>query len=646
MSLRHKIVLILVVVVGLYGLATDQVQRHVFTGRFEEIERREAREDLDRVVEALEAEISTVDEIAKGWASWDDTREFLRGERTEEYSRSNLGPEFLARRGIDLLYFLGPVTNGEARVRWSVIRDPDSGTPLALRDFPTGSFLATHPLLVRADWQREVDEAARPVGILLTEAELPLIVSTHPIVGSDGLGEPVGTLVLGRFLGAGVRDRLSQQTRVPFDAWQIDGRAQLDPAARAVLDEATGSTEPVVRVVDDDTLHVYATFSDLRHRPEILLRAYVDRGVTQTGATAFTFGLVSNIAGGFVMLLALTLLLQRIVLAPLGRLTAHAVRIGQQEDFRAELAMDRSDEIGTLSREFDGMMAKLEQARSELVDTARSAGKSEIAAGILHNVGNVLNSVNISTALIAQIVDDMSVADLEKVSEVLAANGDDLGRFVTEDPQGRHLAPFLAAISGQLGEERQTLAQELSSLSDGIEHICELIKSQQSFAVKTSLEEELQLAERLEEAVRITQQASHQDPDLKIIREYEELPDVLVDKHRLLEILVNLVQNARQSMWQSDAPSTLRLSIERHGERVRIRVSDSGAGIPADVLPKIFNLGFTTKKKGHGYGLHTAANAAAEMGGTLHAESDGPGRGATFVLDLPMKSRVRTGGAV
>lgn len=645
MSLRSKIVLILVVVVGFYGLVTDQVQRHVFSGRFEEVELREAREDLERVYEALEAEIDDVDDLALRWASWDDARDFLRGEGTEEFERSNLRPEFLARRGIDLLYFLGPVTNAEARVRWSDLRDPDSRAAMSLRDFPTGSFLATHPLLVRADWQKEAGNVERPVGILLTEAELPLIVSTHAVVGSDGTGEPVGTLVLGRFLGAGVRERLSQQTCVPFETWQVDGRSQLDEGARAVLDEATGSTEPVVRVFDDETLHVYGTFSDLRHRPEILLRASVDRGVTGTGATAMSFGLVSNIAGGFVMLLALTFLLQRIVLAPLSRLTAHAVRIGQEEDFRAKLAMDRNDEIGTLSREFDGMMEKLEQARSELVDTARSAGKSEIAAGILHNVGNVLNSVNISTALITQLVEDMSVDDLEKVSEILGEHRDDLGRFVTEDPQGQHLAPFLTAISGKLGEERLSVVQELASLSNGIEHICELIKSQQSFAVKTALEEELQLSERLEEAIRITQQASHQDPDLVIVREYEELPDVLVDKHRLLEILVNLVQNARQSMWESEAPSTLRLSVRREGERVRIRVSDSGAGIPAEVLPKIFNLGFTTKERGHGYGLHTAANAATEMGGFLSAESDGPGRGATFTLDLPMKSRIRAGGA-
>jgi len=646
MSLRSKIVLILACVIGLYGLVGSLVQGRIFRGRFREIERAHAVEDLERVLQAFAAEVSDVDALCRRWAAWDDTRGFLTGTDREAYASSNLGPESLARQGIDLLYFLGPDRQGSNRVVWGTIVDPETRAPLALRDFPRESLLSSHPLLGRAPWLNpdSAQDVGPPLGFLLTEREWPLIVSAHPIVGSDGRGEPSGTLVLGRFLGAGVRDRLRAQTRVDFDAWQVDGRSSLPHAVSAVLDQVTGSSEPLV-TGDGDELLVYGPFSDLRRRPEILVGARVSRQVTATGEVALSFGLVSTIAGGFVLLLALTWLLQRIVLAPLSKLTEHAVRIGSEEDFRAKLGLERDDEIGTLSREFDGMMAKLEQARSELVDTARSAGKSEIATGILHNVGNVLNSVNVSALMVGQIADEMSLGDLEQISRILEENQEDLARFVTSDARGKHLQPFLAAITEQLGKERASLMSELSTLSQGVEHICELIKSQQSFATKTTLEEELQLAVRMDEALRITQQACAPDPDLVVVRDYEELPDVLVDKHRLLEILVNLVQNARQAMLGEYPRKVLTVSIARHGDRARLTVSDTGMGIEPEVLTKIFNLGFTTKPRGHGYGLHTAANAATEMGGSLRAESDGPGCGARFVLELPLKTRASVGGA-
>jgi len=342
-------------------------------------------------------------------------------------------------------------------------------------------------------------------------------------------------------------------------------------------------------------------------------------------------------------------LLKRIVLDPISKLTEHSVRIGRTEDFRAKLDLDRDDELGTLSREFDDMMAKLEAARSALVDTARAAGMSEIATGILHNVGNVLNSVNISASTVAKRLDGMSLEDLQRVDAILEAKKEALPDFIRDDPKGKHLQPFIHALTAQLDEERSSIAAEVTVLSDGIDHIAELIKSQQSYAVKADLVEPTDLAEKIDEALRITDKAVAVDPDIEVVREYETLPEVMVDKHRLAEVLVNVIQNARQAMDQAaldqdpmqqggTPPKRLTLRLARHGdERVRIEVQDTGPGIEPDSLATIFNLGFTTRKAGHGYGLHTAANAAVEMGGTLIARSEGAGHGATLVLELPLE---------
>ena len=118
------------------------------------------------------------------------------------------------------------------------------------------------------------------------------------------------------------------------------------------------------------------------------------------------------------------------------------------------------------------------------------------------------------------------------------------------------------------------------------------------------------------------------------------MPQVQVEKQKVLQILVNLMRNARDALVESGrqgpaidlAHPNRRRSDEK---KVVIEVIDNGVGIEEENLTKIFSHGFTTKRHGHGFGLHSSANAAKEMGGNLTAHSDGPGRGAVFTLELP-----------
>ena len=115
------------------------------------------------------------------------------------------------------------------------------------------------------------------------------------------------------------------------------------------------------------------------------------------------------------------------------------------------------------------------------------------------------------------------------------------------------------------------------------------------------------------------------------------MPPITVDRHKVLQILVNLIRNAKYACDDSGHPDkVITLRIESGVPGVRISVIDNGIGIPSENMGRIFNHGFTTRESGHGFGLHSAALAAQELGGCLRAESDGPGRGAMFVLDLPL----------
>ena len=276
----------------------------------------------------------------------------------------------------------------------------------------------------------------------------------------------------------------------------------------------------------------------------------------------------------------------------------------------------------------------------------RAAGMSEIATGILHNVGNVLNSVNISATMIHQKVSEMGIEDLLKLSGVIAEHADDLPQFIENDPKGKHLQPYLAALTEHIDGQQKNALDEIESLNSGIDHIRELIKSQQNYAVKAELIESTSLAERVDEALGITNKALIIDDDLEVVRDFAELPRIMTDKHKLLEILVNVIQNARQSIDAAEPDQKrLVLSIQETGdEQVAISVTDNGLGISEENLVQVFNLGFTTRKGGHGYGLHTAANAAKELGGKLTVQSDGPGRGATFTLCIPYRVAVTKNG--
>jgi signal transduction histidine kinase len=164
------------------------------------------------------------------------------------------------------------------------------------------------------------------------------------------------------------------------------------------------------------------------------------------------------------------------------------------------------------------------------------------------------------------------------------------------------------------------------------------VQSQQSYAGHTGVLEMTSIQDQVEAALAMTERTMGED-SFEVVREYEAVPTCRVDRHKLMEVLVNLLQNARQAL-QEEGLARRRITVRvRAGEpgRVLIEVEDTGVGIPAENLQRIFTHGFTTKKNGHGFGLHASANATTEMGGTLVGLSDGPGQGACFRLEIPAR---------
>jgi PAS domain S-box-containing protein len=282
--------------------------------------------------------------------------------------------------------------------------------------------------------------------------------------------------------------------------------------------------------------------------------------------------------------------------------------------------------------------ARLGEMHRTLVDVSRQAGMAEIATGVLHNVGNTLNSVNISTAVLADQLRKSRVAGLAKAAQLLRDNAPAVGTFLASDPQGRKLPGYLVAVAESLVEEREVMSQEVLALSESVDHIRSIITMQQKYARTVGAREELQVSQLIDEALRLDA-ASLESLGITVVREYATVPPLLADRHKLLQILVNLLSNARQALVESQQQEkrmTIRIRPSEGEQHLLIEVADNGMGIAPEHMTRIFTQGFTTKKKGHGFGLHISALAATEMKGRLTCASPGPGQGATFTLELPL----------
>lgn len=321
-----------------------------------------------------------------------------------------------------------------------------------------------------------------------------------------------------------------------------------------------------------------------------------------------------------------------------------ALNMMRDAECSEKLQREHAKALILANRQLEKEMTEREQAQSEreqmhqqLVDSSRLAGMAEVATGVLHNVGNVLNSVNVSANVMLEKIGNNRVDLLSKASQELSRHQDDLAEFVTEDSRGRHFPKLLDQLAVSLQSDRDSQRDELRSLLENIEHIKQIVNRQQSFACVSGATELLELPQLLDDALRMhdTGLSRH---DIEIVCEFDDAPPVLTERHKMMQILVNLIGNAKNALNETNrANRTMTLIVAIDGDHVCIRVRDNGVGIEQANLTKVFTHGFTTRKEGHGFGLHSSALAAQELGGSLSVHSDGIGLGTTFTLRIPMK---------
>lgn len=282
---------------------------------------------------------------------------------------------------------------------------------------------------------------------------------------------------------------------------------------------------------------------------------------------------------------------------------------------------------------------ELKRLHQRLVETSRQVGMAEVATSVLHNVGNVLNSVNVSCALVLDRARQSEIVHLPQLAALFKSHDGNLTELLTQDPKGSHIPAYLRTLIPVLVEDHEFTMRELVSLRDKIDHIKEIVSMQQDYACISGAIDTLSITQLVEDAIKLNSGALERH-NIRIVRQFDEVPQVTTDKHKVLQILLNLIRNAKYACDEGGCdPKFLTLRVYHSPPaRIGIQVIDNGVGIRPENMTKIFSHGFTTRKGGHGFGLHGGALAAKELGGSLIAESAGPGQGATFTLELPCRT--------
>ncbi len=607
MTIKWKITALVAILFAVLGAAEMIVAKNVLMPSFTELESKEAEIAMRRVQYGMDQTLDQLALTAGSWGNWTDAYRFAQ-DHNRTFVAEQVTAAGLTQLNINALLF----SDLSGHILASDAIDLKSGKEFDL------DLTSAHELTENFPWRANLADGRPAKGLLKTNRGI-LMVAAAPVLDGYGHGPSRGMVIIGRLLSAAEIEK-------------IGAHAQANVSMVPLRDSA----KPTWSLKTDDVTQVYRTLDDLYGRPIMTLRVDVPREITRRGHSAVNYASGYLMAAAVIVVTLLVVILNRVVLSPLALVTRHAVAIGEGKDLSTRLNFKDRDEIGVLAREFDRMVARVADSRSQLIDQSFDAGKAEVATNVLHNVGNILNSVNISASLVAERMRHSKASRVSRVASLLLEQGPLAGQFITDDERGRRVPEYLAALGEQLLTDQRAALEEIASLQENLEHIKDTVAMQQKFARLCGVTEVVPVADLVEDSVRLNAGAFERH-GVTLRREFSDVPPITVDRHKVLQILVNLIRNAKYACDDSGhSDKVITLRIESAVPGVRVSVIDNGIGIPSENMGRIFNHGFTTRESGHGFGLHSAALAAQELGGSLRAESDGPGRGAMFVLDLPL----------
>lgn len=607
MKIRSKVTALIAGIFVILGVAALLVGKFVIMPSFAELERADAHTAMRRVSYALELTLERLALSAIDWGNWADTYQFA-SDHNARYVAANITDVTLKQLNANVLMMV----DASGKVLLTQDRDLVTDEPLGVDLAALQSLPPTFP------WKPEqlVGHAAR--GLLRTNRGLMMLVAA-PILEGDGRGSARGMVILGRLLPGAPMESIAAQAQ---------SNVAIVPPGASSQDESVS--------VEDEVTRVVRTYDDIYGRPLLALSVAVPREVSMRGKAAVKVALVCLIAAAVLVLILLAVVLNRVILNPLALMTRHAVEVGQGTDLTTRLDLHRADEMGVLAREFDNMVERVAESRTQLVDQSFQAGFAELAKGVLHNLGNAMTPIGVRLANLGERLRDAPAEDADlAVGELAGVDVDgqrraDLQEFLRLACKElsltvRHAREDVAVMGRQATAIQTVLAEQLRSARN--EHVIEPVR----------------LTELVAQSLEIVPDACRQRLTIDTDETLRGLGVVRVARTVLRLILQNLIINAADAVRDAGKDKgRLRLSaqieIDANGQQLHLQCKDDGVGIPPQNLQRVFEKGFSTKSSetNHGIGLHWCANAINALGGRIWAASEGPGRGASMHVIVPL----------
>ena len=586
------------------------IQEHVLMPSFAQLERDHAFTSMRRVENTLSNELSNLQVNATDWGDWADVYNFAQAP-TSEFVTTNITAAALKQLQVNTVV----IVDLKGNVLVASTHDLDSGAPLNI------DFAAEKSLPEDFPWHRNLTEGIQATGLIDTSQGI-MMLACAPILNGTAGGRWVGMVILGKLL-------------TPWQLRRIGARARVE-LSMVPTHPSSGASQ----LVETDTMtQISQSFTDIYGKPLLTLRVEVPREIVAHGRTVVTYAAGCLIGTGVAALILLVVVLNRVVLAPLDRVTRLAVAIGEGTDLTARLDMPGSDEMAVLAREFDRMVERLADSRRQLVDQSFQAGFAELAKGVVHNLGNAMTPLGVRLSKLGERLRDVPVADVELAAAELAKEVHGSQRYAD-------LQEFL-----HLG------CREMRSVLNDVQADVMVIQ-RQSVVVQTALAdlmrstrnehvvESIRLPDLVSQTLEIVPDACRQRLEVEADESLRRVGVVRVARTVLRLVLQNLIINAADSVRDAGRDrGVLRFAAEivrgSDHDQLHLCCEDDGVGIEKINLERVFDHGFSTKSRAtnHGIGLHWCANAIAALGGRIWAASDGPGHGASMHLMLPLTVR-------
>jgi two-component system NtrC family sensor kinase len=614
-KIRSKVAVLLAAIFAILGVAAFLVAEYVIMPSFAELERADARTAMRRINYTLEESIDRLAVSAFDWGNWADTYQFAV-DRNREYVEANLTRIGLHNIGVNVFLVVDLAGN----VLHASEIDLDSDGPLGLD-------LATRKVLP-ADfpWRAQL-AAARPAHGLLRTNLGPLMLAAAPILDGNGHGPSHGMVLLGRLLSSDVVSGIGKQAQAAVTL--------LPPSGDHRRDEQL--------VEGSDATRVYRDFDDIYGQPILTLRVDLPRDVTQRGYAAARYGAAYLAAAALVVFGLLVAALNRLILSPLAIVTRHAVAVGKDQDLTTRLELSSNDEIGVLAREFDRMVVRVAESRTQLVDQSYQAGLAELAKGVLHNLGNAMTPIGVRLANVIERLRRSPAEDAREAVNELTAGSPDAERRAD-------LEEFVRLACAELAQAVKGSREDLAVMQRQMGVVQSALAEQQRTARNEHVIEAVRLTDLLSQSLELVPDACRQRLAIESDDSLRTVGVVRVARTVLRLVLQNLVINAADAVRDAGRQrGRFSVSADVVGEsaqrRLRLHCRDDGVGIPPENLTRIFESGFSTKSRetNQGIGLHWCANAVNALRGRIWAESEGRGCGASFHVEVPLATGTAAG---